>query len=131
MIELRVRFINPGGEDRKMLQGADSLKEGREYVVLEIFIPAGKSPLFRVEFISGEDSALFDSRLFTVTSSEIPSTWNYFQLESGSVSLCPETWNRVGFWEDFYDRDRGACETYEAEKGKILAQSAPPTAARK
>lgn len=128
MIELRARFVNPESADKGMLQGAGSLKEGREYVVLEVFIPEGKSPLFRVEFIDGEDSALFDSRLFAVTSHEIPPSWKYFQLETGSVSLCPDAWNQVGFWEEFYDRKRAACEIYEAERRRILAHSAPPTA---
>lgn len=99
------------------------LKLGSEYIVLEVISQQGKDTLLRMEFSPREDSALFDSRLFTVTSSRMPSSWRFFQAEGGSFSLRPESWNVPGFWEAFYDREPWAVADYESEKRKILAAS--------
>ncbi|MFI1864383.1 hypothetical protein [Streptomyces jumonjinensis] len=120
---MRARFTPPQTSDSEILQGIDALKEGREYVILEIFARRGKSALLRVEFIEGEDSALFDSRAFTVTSHTLPSSWRYFQFETGSFALRPESWNQPGFWESYYDHQRQALEVYETEKRNILSSS--------
>ncbi len=119
---MRARFKFPQTSNPRILQGLDSLKEGLEYVVLEVFAPYEKGVQFRVE-VPGEDSALFDSRAFEVTSSSLPPTWKYFQFETGSFVLRPEPWNRLGFWESYYDREPHAVEIYETEKRKILTAS--------
>ncbi|MFE2032812.1 hypothetical protein ACFXKS_13120 [Streptomyces scopuliridis] len=122
---MRARFTRPQTSDPQILQGIDALREGQEYVVLEVSVRYGKSALFRVEFMEGEweQSALFDSRAFTVTSHSLPPTWRYFQFDTGSVSLCPESWNQPGFWESYYDHDPQALEVYETEKQEILSSS--------
>ncbi|MFF7747926.1 hypothetical protein ACFZCP_01485 [Streptomyces sp. NPDC007971] len=102
------------------LHGIDALREGHDYTVLEVFVPHDKCALFRMEFIKGDDPALFDSRAFEVTSSFIPPSWRYLQLKNGSFSLCPEPWGQPGFWEAFYDRAPEARGVYESEKREIL-----------
>ncbi|MFJ9864439.1 hypothetical protein [Streptomyces sp. NPDC101165] len=124
-MEVRVRFIAQQAAGIGNLQGIDALREGLDYAVLEVFAPHDKTTLFRIEFIEGEDPALFDSSAFEVTSSFIPPSWRYFQLESGSFSLCPEPWAQPGFWEAFYDRAPGARDVYESEKWKILTSEQP------
>ncbi|MER5358584.1 hypothetical protein [Streptomyces sp. NPDC002785] len=119
---MRARFTLPQTADPRILQGLDSLKEGLEYVVLEVFAQYEKGVQFRVEVV-GEDSALFNSRAFVVTSHSLPPTWKYFQFETGSFALRPESWNQLGFWESYYDREPKAVEIYEAEKRKILSAS--------
>ncbi|MGP4087234.1 hypothetical protein [Streptomyces sp. KR55] len=121
-MKLRVRYAPPETDDQQVLQGTDALEEGNEYVVLEVFTPLGKSALFRIEFIEGEDSALFDSRAFTVTSNSIPPTWRYFQFNTGSFALRPESWSRPGFWAAYYEHDTEALHTYQMEKRSILAR---------
>ncbi|MFE2180125.1 hypothetical protein [Streptomyces sp. NPDC059455] len=111
-----------------MLQGTDTLKEEREYIVLEIFTPYGRSALFRIEFAESENPALFDSRVFTVTSTALPPTWRYANYETGSFTLCPEPWSRPGFWESYYDHEPSALEVYESEKQKIITASRPTMA---
>ncbi|MFI1763561.1 hypothetical protein ACH41H_16150 [Streptomyces sp. NPDC020800] len=107
------------------IRGINNLEEGQEYAILEVFVPRGNSALFRIEFNESEDPALFDSRVFEVTSPSLPSSWRYFQFESGSFALRPEPWGESGFWEAFYDRDPRALEVYESEKQKILSQRQP------
>ncbi|MFI1534115.1 hypothetical protein [Streptomyces anandii] len=120
---MRVQFTPRPDGDVGTLQGVDALREGREYTVLEVFVPHGKRALFRMEFIEGEDSALFDSSAFTVTSSALPPSWRYFQFDSGSFALRPEPWSKVGFWESYYDHDPTALQVYQREREKIMASS--------
>jgi hypothetical protein len=120
---LRVRLARSTIPGARGPLGTSVLKLGREYIVLEIVSQQGKDTLLRMEFSPREDSALFDSRLFTVVSARMPSSWSFFQTENGSFSLCPESWNVPGFWEAFYDREAWAVASYESEKRKILAAS--------
>ncbi|WP_217228384.1 hypothetical protein [Streptomyces anulatus] len=108
-----------------VLQGISALTEGREYAVLEISAPFKRAATFRVEFTEAglRQSALFDSQAFTVTSHTLPPNWKYFQFESGSFSLCPESWNTPGFWEAYYDGDPRAIAVYEEERAAILLHS--------
>ncbi|WP_167503434.1 hypothetical protein [Streptomyces malaysiensis] len=125
---MRARFTPPRTEDTVMLQGTDTLKEEREYIVLEIFTPYGRSALFRIEFAESEKPALFDSRAFTVTSTVLPPTWRYANYETGPFTLCPEPWSRPGFWESYYDHEPSALEVYESEKQRIITASQPTSA---
>ncbi|MFC9243137.1 hypothetical protein ACFT7S_03540 [Streptomyces sp. NPDC057136] len=122
---MRVRVKTSNTTDPKALQGITALTEGHEYVVLEISARFKMTTSFRVEFNESglRQSALFDTRVFTVTSHSLPPTWRYFQLESGSFSLCPESWNESGFWEAYYDGDPRAIALYEHERAAILSHS--------
>ncbi|AOT59715.1 hypothetical protein [Streptomyces rubrolavendulae] len=119
-MKLRVKYVPPEALDRSALQGTTALRERKEYVVLELFSQSDGNTLFRVEYNESEDSALFDSRAFTITSHNLPPTWRYFQHSSGSFSLCPEPWSQPGFWEAYYERESHARKVYEAEKQKIV-----------
>lgn len=55
-------------------QGIDALSVGHEYAVLEISSLADRPSYFRIEVVNGEPPALFDVRLFEVTSPAIPQT---------------------------------------------------------
>ncbi|WEH34788.1 hypothetical protein PZB75_16370 [Streptomyces sp. AM 4-1-1] len=120
---MRVRVNTGRVSDPKALQGITALTDGHEYVVLEISARFKVATSFRVEFTEGglRQSALFDTRAFTVVSHSLPPTWKYFQLESGSFSLCPESWNTPGFWDAFYDGDPQAIAVYEDERTAILS----------
>ncbi|MGK5531353.1 hypothetical protein [Streptomyces sp. URMC 129] len=120
---MKVRYTRSEIPGERQPLGTDALRPDEEYTVLEVFFQHNKRTLFRMEYSPYESSALFDSRLFTVTSPQIPHCWKFFQLESGSFSLRPESWSAPGFWEAFYDREQWAVEAYEAEKRKILATS--------
>jgi hypothetical protein len=122
---MRVAFASSAVSDPRILQGTSALREGAEYVVLEVIAPPGRAVKFRVEFSEGqwEQSALFDSRAFRVISHEIPPNWQFFQGEFGEFTLRPEPWNRTGFWESYYDHEPQSLEIYEIERQKILSSS--------
>ncbi|MFH8400471.1 hypothetical protein ACH4E9_23960 [Streptomyces anulatus] len=122
---MRVRVNTEAVSDPTAMQGITALADGNEYVVLEISARFKRPTSFRIEFTESNlrQSGLFDSRAFTITSHTLPPTWKYFQLESGSFSLCPESWNAPGFWEAYYDGNPRAITVYEDERAEILSNS--------
>lgn len=111
------------GLPARSLRGADSLREGREYVVLEVYSRAERNTLFRVESEGRGSSALFDIRLFSVIDPKIPSVWKFFSLGGGSFCLRPESWNEHMFWESYYDGEARAAEIYDKERDRIIEEA--------
>jgi hypothetical protein len=121
---MRVRFI--GGNDsfdQRVLQGADALARGREYVVLEVFAQADGANYFRIEYSKRELPPIFDSRLFEVTSSSIPRCWGLYIVGDGSVAIRPAGWSTPGFWESLMDRDEWAIELYSSVRDDVFENS--------
>jgi hypothetical protein len=48
-----------------------------------------------------------------------PDTW-VKETSNGDISIAPKMWQRLGFWEDFYDGDRQAEDIFRDERDKIL-----------
>lgn len=116
---MKVRFVGEGSWGDVVTQGASSLRQGKEYVVLEIYSQADGQNLLRVESAPGKLPGLFDSRLFDVVDSGVPKAWKVFINEHGGVSVCPEPWNELGFWEGVMDGEPWAVDVYRREKSKI------------
>ncbi|QFZ18539.1 hypothetical protein [Saccharothrix syringae] len=117
---MKVRFTGSDGFERRVSQGAASLREGAEYVVLEIFAQADGANKFRIEYSDSELPALFDSRLFEVSSDEIPKGWTITRNWNGSLTLGPKEWARPEFWEAFIDHQSWAVELYAVGRSKAL-----------
>ncbi|MFF5437122.1 hypothetical protein [Streptomyces achromogenes] len=120
---MRVRFSADKAERTGAKQGVTSLRDGTEYTVLEVFFSGGGESFFRIDFAKDEDSALFNSEAFEVTSPKIPATWMMFPSGGRSFTLCPEPWSRPGFWESYYDHDPQALALYEQERRVIVESS--------
>ncbi|WP_381554272.1 hypothetical protein [Streptomyces eurythermus] len=120
---MRVRFSMEKAEQADAKQGVSSLRDGTEYTVLEVYFSGEGESFFRIKFAENEDSALFNSEAFEVTSTKIPPTWKLFPSEGRSFTLCPESWNRPGFWESYYDHDPQALTLYEQERQAIIESS--------
>lgn len=125
---MRVRVNTSSITDPKITQGITALTNGHEYAVLEISAPFKMATSFRVEFIEGglRQSALFDTRVFTVISHSLPPTWRYFQLESGSFSLCPESWNKSVFGRPTTTgtRKQSRCTSTSGRRSCLIHRSA-------
>lgn len=113
-------FIGTGDFEPRISQGAGSLREGGEYSVLEIFAQADGANKFRIEFSELELPALFDSRLFEISSDEIPRDWCVSRNWNGSLTFGPEEWTRPDFWEAFMDHEEWAIELYSSGRSKSL-----------
>lgn len=98
------------------------LRVGREYVVLSIFENAEREKYYRIATHAdgGFGSlGLFPSSAFKVTDESWPDTW-VKEISNGDTSIAPKAWQRLGFWEDFYDGDRQAEDLFRDERDKIL-----------
>ena len=101
----------------KQYQDSSSwLTKGKEYIILELEIDAGKDILYRLVGDNSDQSpGLYDSRQFEVVSEKLPSNWIIHQVKSGLLNIGPKPWQEPGFWEDCYDHDPKALEIYKRE----------------
>jgi hypothetical protein len=97
------------------LERSPWLTVGREYDVLEIVAQPGREVLFR---LLGDDATggpgLWDSRLFTAASTDLPSHWVASVDGNGIIRIGPEAWQREGFWEAYFDGDPAAVRAFES-----------------
>jgi hypothetical protein len=94
-------------------------KIGRVYHVLSVWTEAGHTGLRLV----GEETtpALFELEMFEVVSPKIPPTWVVTSPKPDCLSLEPEAWSGVGFWERFFDGEPEAVAAFKEERAKIIA----------
>ena len=90
------------------------------YHVLSVFMDDRRILLFR---LIGDDCltpALHDVRNFEIASPVLPPNWIVRCSEDGVFELAPESWIRVRFWEDYFDRKEEAVADFENEKDKTI-----------
>lgn len=95
---------------------------GKEYIVLCIEKNEQMEQYYRI-FTRNDGGfgslGLFPSSAFEVTDSTWPPTWVEERVD-GCISIAPKAWQRLGFWEDFYDGDRQAEDVFRTERDRIL-----------
>lgn len=116
---MRVTFAPSKSLDEQAPLRSGALRQGEEYTVLEVSAQHGGSMNFRIEYSDKERCALFDSRLFVMTSTVVPPSWRFFLLPGGSFRLRPPAWHEEGFWEAFFDGEQWAQVVYEEERERI------------
>lgn len=119
---MKVRFTGVEGHEQSVRQGADALRQGQVYTVLEAFCQTDGPNYFRIEFHRGEFPPLFDSRLFEVIDSTVHPSWTVSGEWDGSLTMSPEAWQVPGFWEDFMDHSSGAIEIYELGRDSLVSE---------
>ncbi|GAA3188420.1 MULTISPECIES: hypothetical protein [Streptomyces] len=123
---MKIRFTGTLPDHPEANRGANSLKAGTEYEVLETYATADGPNYFRVESFPGRLPALFDSRLFEITDPETPATWRASLSPYGSFSMSPPAWSAPGFWEALMDAEEWAVSQYREEKAKITSPCPSP-----
>ena len=100
------------------------LKLKKEYVVLGIEENSLREKCYLVETRSGklETLGFFSSLAFKIVDKSWPETWVKESI-NGEISIAPRSWQRTGFWEDFYDGESQAVDTYRKERDKILVKA--------
>ncbi|MGB6976175.1 MAG: hypothetical protein WBE18_01770 [Gammaproteobacteria bacterium] len=114
---MKVKCTKFYNEQTKQYQDTSSwLTIGQEYVVLEILIKPEKEIIYRlVGDNKTEMPALYDARQFEIVSGKIPESWIIKQFSSGNFIFSPNPWRKSGFWENCYNGDLTALETYKRE----------------
>lgn len=120
---MKVRFTGVEGHEWSVRQGADVLRQGDVYAVLEAYCQSEGPNYFRIEFRRGEIPPLFDSRLFEVVDSGMHPSWTVSVEWDGSVTLAPAEWQVAGFWDGLMSHSPQAIETYEIGRRVLLSES--------
>jgi hypothetical protein len=120
---VKVRFTGLEGHEQSVRQGADALRQGQEYVVLEAYCQSEGPNYFRLEYRRGGLPPLFDSRLFEVVDSEIHPSWTASAEWDGSLTMAPAAWQKAGFWDDFMNHSPKAVEIYELGRDLLMSES--------
>ena len=94
---------------------------GKVYNVLSVeYTPEGLS--YRLKSEQNNQPALFPISDFKVESNDIPSAW-VIREESGSIELSPKEWCVEGFWEDFFDGEKYALDTFQRVLNNLESNS--------
>ncbi|MCX2968321.1 MULTISPECIES: hypothetical protein [Streptomyces] len=120
---MKVRFTGVEGHEQSVRQGADVLRQGQVYVILEAYCQVDGPNYFRIEYRRGELPPLFDSRLFELVDPRMHSSWTVSTEWDGSLTMAPAVWQVPGFWEEFIDHFPRAIEVYELGKNALMAGS--------
>ena len=107
-----------------------NLTLNKEYIVLaiefynnEISIFSnhiGDYILYRIEDDDGLVMPL-PSKLFIITSNELPRGWVSYRDNDECYSLISSKWAKPGFWEEFYNDESNALAVFESVKKQIYA----------
>jgi hypothetical protein len=111
-------------------QSNGSLTVGRVYTVLELEVDTDASCVIeRVALrIESDDSTpgLFSPRGFEIVDARLSGSWRV-EIADHWITLGPEAWNQVGFWEDFFDGKPEAEAMYRAALFELEPPSLPDT----
>lgn len=109
----------------EQLSSSPWLTIGREYLVLEIEAKPARAVSFLVE---GDQPGptLWDSTLFELVTSHVPSVWVAGLDDSGVLTLAPEQWQSSDFWERYFDKVPDAVDAFESARAAILAEEPDP-----
>ncbi|BDM70255.1 hypothetical protein HEK616_37420 [Streptomyces nigrescens] len=120
---MKVRFTGLEGHEQSVRQGADSLRQGKVYVVLESYCQSDGPNYFRIEYRRGELPPLFDSRLFEVVAPGMHPSWTAHVEWDGSLTMGPAAWQEAEFWDDFMNHSPHAVEIYELGREILICES--------
>ncbi|WP_157851471.1 hypothetical protein [Streptomyces monomycini] len=123
---MKVRFTGVEGHEQRVRQGADALRPGQVYEVLETCSQSDGPNYFRIEFHRGELPPMFDSRLFEVVGPKMHPTWTACVGWDGSITLAPPAWQVAAFWEEFMNHSPEAVEAYETVSSRNRSAASGP-----
>ena len=93
---------------------------GKVYHVLAVVQDTRRKWLLRVISDGSNGVALFPLEQFEIVSAKIPDAWIVDWNSEGTLALTTEAWSKLGFWDNYYDREPSARSIFEEEKKKII-----------
>jgi hypothetical protein len=114
---LCVRLLDSHGRPQDK---SDWLVVGKIYNVLQIIGEARQDWRVRIVGDKGNGPALFSLRQFDVVSKKIPPCWT-INFDGENLSVGPESWHQLGFWEEYYNRIPAAIRDFEEGLQKIVS----------
>ena len=113
-----VRFLNESSGCEQ--ESCSWLTIGKTYSVLSLNCDWSGKLKYR---LIGDDNitpALHDAQQFETISSVIPSNWIVIANSNRGFQMLPESWSRIGFWEEYFNCDSNAVEIFNKEMKIIL-----------
>lgn len=97
---------------------------GKEYIVLGIYTDSlGGQEYQIISDDNDEVPILINVSQFRITCNRIPKCWRVGIDLNGKLYFAPEEWMRDRFWEDLYDEEQEAIETYQSIRDEIIEES--------
>src|SRR4051812_28786922 len=97
------------------------LTVGKVYHVLSVLLDTQGRWLLRLVGDTQPGVGLFSLEQFEVVSPKIPESWVVTWNNAGVFELTTTTWNQVGYWERFFERDASAKAAFDSEMAQIVA----------
>jgi hypothetical protein len=102
---------------------SERLTIGEEYVVIELLSSVKKGISYRVVGDNQDGSpAVFSAAEFEIISDHVPTNWKLTIKKNGLIVNSPASWRKPGFWEDCYDHNPVALESYKREVQIIMEE---------
>jgi hypothetical protein len=102
------------------VEASRSLTIGKEYVVLELSATTGLQLEVRINDAT-DTCSLWSIDLFEVTIPSLPSNW-IIKVDEQRLKLCPSAWDRLGFWEDYFNGNRDAIFQFQTARNRIIEE---------
>ena len=115
---MRVRCVSIVDANNEPIETSRSLTIGREYVVLGVSATIGHSIDVRITSDDGTHS-LWPIDIFEVVEDSLSSSW-VAKIDRQRLMLCPSSWSRPGFWEDYFNGEKEAVMQFDIERDRIL-----------
>lgn len=105
------------------LEKSPWLTVGTVYSVLSVFVAEEKPAEYRLLADDGFTPGMYRADQFELVSNVIPANW-VVNFEAGLYfELAPRAWLKDGFWEEYFDGNPIAIESFESEKNEIFKLS--------
>jgi hypothetical protein len=103
------------------IQPPPGLTPGISYSVLALYVYEDARIELRITTDEGFLPALYKFDMFQIVDGSVPMGWEIIRRRSGGMEITPPQWARLGFWEDFFDGEPEAVETFN----RIVSSSFP------
>lgn len=123
---MKVKCIKLFDSDGREVEFSPWLTVGRIYHVMGISI--GADGQRRYQIVSHDCDPGFATlayqraEAFEVVSTQVPSNWRIRVGEDGAIGIAPGAWQKVGFFEAFYEQDPSAYSIFEQARDSILSE---------
>lgn len=113
-----VRILDQSGREKT---SSTWLTIGRVYDVLSLQIESRRN-MVRIMDDHGPGPGIYRLEQFDLVDGSIPAIWVARKTHRGDgLSLEPEAWTPVGFWERYFDGDPEARAVFEQELAKLTS----------
>lgn len=99
------------------------LVRGATYVVLSVEQYSSEELGYRVESEDSQQPVVFRAALFDAIDNRLPACWRVLSVVGVAIELGPAAFGEPGFWENLFDREPAALDSYRRARDEVMANS--------